>query len=258
MRSLIKKLLLLLKLLPLVKRGKRWKLSWENHFSNIRQQRDALKLYSHFIGQGDLCFDIGANIGNRTELLLKLGAKIICIEPQNTCIQQLTNKYGANKNVIILAKAMSDRKGIAAIAICNDASELSTMSGKWKNEGRFANDFKWTSSQEVETTTLDALIEQYGLPVFCKIDVEGFEETVLRGLTVPIPFISFEFTKEFLLDANNCINYLAKLGKFEFNYSTGESMKFLFPVWVKSEKLILELANIGDKYLWGDIYARLI
>jgi len=35
--------------------------------------------------------------------------------------------------------------------------------------------------------------DEYGLPHFCKIDVEGFEEQALAGLSRPLPVLSFEF-----------------------------------------------------------------
>jgi FkbM family methyltransferase len=43
-------------------------------------------------------------------------------------------------------------------------------------------------------TTLDELIGKHGVPVFIKIDVEGFEEAVLQGLSQPVRALSFEFT----------------------------------------------------------------
>ena len=55
---------------------------------------------------------------------------------------------------------------------------------------------EWADHAVVPVTTLDALIDRYGLPAFCKIDVEGFEEAVVRGLSRPIPSVSFEFTPE--------------------------------------------------------------
>lgn len=198
-------------------------------FREISRHKEVLKFYSQFIINGDLCFDIGANIGGRTEIFLELGAKVVCIEPQQSCLQKLYELFGNNQNVSIVAKAVADREGEAEIAICKDTPTISTMSSKWRNEGRFSKDYKWTSAQKVFTTTLDTLISQYGSPVFCKIDVEGFEDSVLKGLTKPaISVISFEFTKEFFDDSKQCINHLLSIGPIEFNCSMGESMKLLF------------------------------
>lgn len=225
---------------------------------NIRHRKEALQFYSQFIRKGDLCFDVGAYIGNKTEILLELGAKVVCIEPQQVCLQHLYKLFGNNKDVIIVAKAVADREGYAELAICEDAPAISTMSDRWQNEGRFSKDHKWTTTQEVPTTTLDALIVQYGLPVFCKIDVEGFEEPVLKGLTKPIPFISFEFTREFFRDAKQCINHLLSIGPVEFNCSIGKSMKLLFPTWVTPNELYEKLDSLEDVLLWGDIYAKFV
>jgi FkbM family methyltransferase len=222
----------------------------------IQHNRKSLQFYSRFIHKGDICFDVGANNGNRTKLFLKLGAKTVCVEPQQVCLQQLKKLFGNNKNVIIVSKALADKEGTATIDLCEDAPILSTMSDKWKNEGRFSKEYKWTATQEVATTTLDALIEQYGLPSFCKIDVEGFEESVLKGLSKPINVISFEFTKEFLQDANKCINHISLLGPAKFNCSIGESMKLVYQTWVTPEELYMKLESLDDKDLWGDIYAR--
>lgn len=223
---------------------------------NFKHHRNSIRLYSQFIQKGDLCFDIGSNIGNRAELFLELGAKIICVEPQQACINHLNKLFRNNKNIIIVPKALSDNEGYAMLDVCEEAPILSTMSDKWKNVGRFSQQYKWTKTQKVPTTTLDALIEQYGMPLFCKIDVEGFEVTVLKGLTKPIPYISFEFTREFFEDATQCINHLLSLGPVTFNCSIGETMKLVFPNWITSDELYQKLDSLKDKNLWGDIYAK--
>jgi FkbM family methyltransferase len=236
--------------------GKRLKDRLIKPYWSFKHHKNSIQFYSQFIRQGDLCFDVGTNIGNRAELFLELGAKVICVEPQQACLQHLYKAFNNNKNIVIVPKALADKEGYAMLDVCEDAPILSTMSDKWKNEGRFSKNYKWNSTQEVPTTTLNALIEQYGMPVFCKIDVEGFELTVLKGLTKPIRSISFEFTREFFNDAKQCITHLTSLGGVEFNCSIGEKMKLILPVWVTPAELYLKLEAIKDEHLWGDIYAR--
>ena len=60
----------------------------------VRRDREMLRFYSRFIHKGDLCFDVGAHMGNRTEIFLKLGANVIAVEPQEDCINQLREKIG--------------------------------------------------------------------------------------------------------------------------------------------------------------------
>ena len=222
------------------------------------QERKTLEFYSQLIKKGDLCFDVGANIGSRTRIFLKLGAKTVCIEPQKVCLKVLYKLLKNNKDVIIVGKATGDHEGYAEILICEDEPTISTMSNKWKTDGRFSKVYKWTKTQQVPITTLDSLIQLYGLPTFCKIDVEGFEESVLKGLTKPIRFISFEFTREFFDDAKKCINHLLSISQVEFNCSLGESMEFIFSTWVTPDRLYKKLASLEDRYLWGDIYVKLI
>jgi hypothetical protein len=111
----------------------------------------------------------------------------------------------------------------------------------------------------VQTTTLDVLIEKYGKPVFCKIDVEGAEFKVLQGLSQSISLICIEFVSERLDASMNCIDYLSGLGKAEFNYCLGGSVAFALPDWVDSHHLksILKEMN-SDVENYGDLYAHFV
>lgn len=217
--------------------------------------------YSQFIKEGDLCFDIGANIGNRTDAFLKLGANVVAVEPQKQCLEVLNKKYGDNEKVNLVAKALDENFSEKEMLV-SDSSTLSSMCPDWidsvKKSGRFAT-IKWNEKQTVQTITLDTLIEEFGVPDFCKIDVEGFEENVLRGLSQPLKVVSFEFTPEFIDPTIMCINYLANLGNVEFNYSVGESMEIVLHKWVSPEQMIektKEISKHGAGAGTGDIYAR--
>jgi FkbM family methyltransferase len=234
----------------------RFDIAAERRAETNRQQEAMKAFYGRFIGPGELCFDVGANLGNRTTILLSLGARVICIEPQPACVKRLRKLFGNNTNVVIVAAAAGEKEGRGELAICEEEPTISTMSEKWKSEGRFAGKNQWTKTVPVEVTTLDCLIARYGMPTFCKIDVEGFEIPVLKGLSLPIPFISFEFTREFFTDAQSVIGRLLSIGSTGFNASFGESMALIDERWMTPAELYDRINAEQDAFLWGDIYAK--
>jgi hypothetical protein len=156
-------------------------------------------------------------------------------------------------------KAVGATQGTSEL-ILSDSHTISSMSKDWiaavKASGRFAN-HQWGRSVIVPVTTLDQLIRDYGMPDFCKIDVEGFESQVLKGLSNSIPALSFEFTPEYFNSCLECIDHLLRLGYTEFNYSIGESMALTIEKWVDSARLTDLLMKLDSKSV-GDVYVRLI
>ena len=235
--------------------------------SNVLSRRKLLRFYSQFISKGDLCFDIGANIGNRTEVFLRLGATVVAVEPQDICMQKLLNKYGDNNKVFLVHKALGAKEGKGNLILSNSHT-VSSMSKEWidcvKNSDMFftsTSAFQWHKTVSVPITTLDKLIKKYGNPTVCKIDVEGFEYQVIKGLSQPVKMISFEFTptSKFINLAIKSIKHLSSIGNVKFNYSFGESMTFALSNWVDKEKICNILLSIPYKTAFsGDIYARFI
>lgn len=219
-----------------------------------------MEIYKNILKKNDLCFDIGANIGNKTETFIKYSDKIICIEPQSNCALIIKNKFINNPNVVIVNKGCGPNIGKSILFISNQYNTLSTMSEKFietTKKERF-NGVSWDSSIEVDVTTLDALIDEYGLPNFCKIDIEGYEPEVLKGLSQAIPYISVEFTPELKEKSFECIDILLNIDKcYTFNYSEGESEVFTFDTWLSGNEMKDFLSKNNDfKISFGDLYAK--
>ena len=118
---------------------------------------------------------------------------------------------------------------------------------------------EWGGKEEVEVTTLDALIAKHGRPRFVKIDVEGFESEVLAGLSQALPAFSFEWVPEIPENAVACIERLRLLGDYEFNCSWGESMRLSRAKWLSPDAMLRVVDEFaGENQMFGDIYARLI
>ena len=226
-------------------------ISFLKYFFNKKKSHDVAKL----LNSGDLFFDIGAHLGDKSRQFLDKNLKAIMVEPLPQCVDQLKLKFKGKKNIEILQKAVGKTTGNMSLEINTKMPTTSTMAKHWKS-GRFSNE-KWDQKITVEMTTLDHLIKIYGEPNYIKIDVEGFELDVLLGLSKKVGIISFEFTSEFLDQSINCLNHLEKIGYKKYNFSIGERRKF-FSEWSNIDDLMRQLKSEiqKDKLLWGDIYCK--
>jgi FkbM family methyltransferase len=221
-----------------------------------RQRRRMLAHYGQFVGPGSLAFDVGANVGGRTDVFLRLGARrVVAVEPQPRCLARLEQRFDPTRVVVEPVGLGPPGAGTAELALA-DWSTISTMSEAWRERvtesGRFAAEH-WGERRVVPLTTLDALIERHGVPDFTKVDVEGYEAEVLSGLSRPLPALSFEFTPEYEEAAVACVERLAGLGFDRFNVAFGESMSFAGG-WTDALGALERLRRGGDGAA-GDVYA---
>lgn len=172
--------------------------------------------YSRFIKPGSLVFDVGANTGAKTETFLACGARVICIEPNPLCHPVIDYEFGSNPRVEVVKKAVGATETTLPINIKGLATTAS-MLDDWEYFGAGYSGGWEADRVDVPVTTLDKLIEQYGRPDFIKIDVEGYEPEVLRGLSSPVPCVSFEYGIAYTEQLVECIGLLRALGASSFN-----------------------------------------
>jgi len=175
-----------------------------------RDLRRALATYRPFVKPGGLCFDVGANIGDKCEAFLKLGSRVVAVEPNPMCIRELRARFGHRKEFQCVDQAIGAEPGRAVIHIAESVVQ-SSLRADWCDN--------WVARAEVEVTTLDHLIDRFGTPDFCKIDVEGLELDVLRGLSRPVPALSFEYhaIETELEQTRACLDLLRRLGPMRLN-----------------------------------------
>jgi FkbM family methyltransferase len=218
------------------------------------------RLYGGFVQRGDLVFDVGAHVGDRVASFRRLGARVVAVEPQAPLVRVLKLLYGRSGDVAIEATAVGRAVGATSMMINADNPTVSTASPEFVSAARDAQGWetqRWTRSVPVPMTTLDALIGKHGTPAFIKIDVEGFEEEALLGLSRPVKALSFEFTTIQRDVARACIEHCMSLGYRRFNAALGESQRFVNDDWIGGEAIARWLAGLPHAANSGDIYAAL-
>lgn len=225
--------------------GKQWILAREKQIDFYRRLLPEL---SH----GDLIFDIGANEGFKTDLFLRLGARVIAVEPDETnqsILQERFVKFRLiRRPLVIVGKAVSDKSATETMWIDGPGSAVNTLSQKWagalkgnkarQTYGHYGLDF--AKQKTVETTTLEQLMSVHGVPTFIKIDVEGYELNVIRSLQRPVPYLSFEVNlPEFRPEGLECVEILGRLAAAgKFNYAVDCEEGLALERWLSPDEFL--------------------
>ncbi len=260
----------------LIQLGLYEKLVWSNayiRFSRWRHPRikqsleNEIKFLSKVTHAEWSYFDVGANIGDQTEIFLFLKAKkVLSIEPDCRNNRILNYRFSKNKKVTVFKAAVSDQEGTGEFFRLSEGNAYNTLSPKWKDLledaslNRFGMSVAFSDKVSVSTRTLDSLIQDYGKPNCIKIDVEGYELQVVRGLSEQINLIWFEANlPEFLDETIGCIFHLKKIApETLFNCTRGclgvNGIQFEFSKWIKADDMVTWIKE--SKCRFFEIFAK--
>ena len=156
-------------------------------------------------------FDVGSNRGDWTLAALDKGYEVIALEP-GKIVKELVKNFIYDPRVKIVNFAVSDKdfEKIEFYECVEDG--LSTINKDWLTDETMPYAGKEFYTTHAYTITIDTLVKLYGQPDLIKIDVEGGEWSVLRGMTKKYGKVAFEWTFETMDQHQEQLSYLKDLG----------------------------------------------
>jgi len=144
--------------------------------------------------QADLIYDVGLHDGEDTAYYLSKGFRVVAVEANPAWAQAARDRFAQEIGdgcLTVLNVAIAERSGATDFWISDDHSDWSSFdrSIAGRNGARH-------HAIQVTQKPFREVLEEHGLPRYCKIDIEGSEPVCLQALSPSFrpPFISVELT----------------------------------------------------------------
>ena len=132
---------------------------------------------SYLVKSGDVVIDCGGHVGVFTAVALARGAsKVLTVEPDPTNLECLRRNFPteiANGRVVIFPGAVWNKRDVLTFESADQNSGMGSVAVARRTGRTF----------QVEATTLDELVQRFGLSRvdYIKMDIEGAERFALEG-----------------------------------------------------------------------------
>jgi FkbM family methyltransferase len=170
--------------------------------------------------RNDLIYDVGMHRGEDTDFYLKKGFRVVAIEANTALCKECEPKFSAeidSGQLRIINKAISNIDGTIDFFVNEEVSAWGTANVDWvkRNESRGTRSHR----VQVEATTMKHVFQEFGMPYFMKVDIEGFDFLCLEGL-LNLPekpkYVSVESSATSIRDTLQQLNLLDRLGYTKF------------------------------------------
>ena len=199
---------------------------------------DEKKLIKSIFGKKKIVYvDIGTNEGSFLEYLLKfcIFKKVFCYEPILRLSDELKQKY-SSRNIKIFNVALSNKKSLRKFF----EYKISSQSSLYKQNDIFKSLKDLKKISKVKTEIFDNEFNHDEKIDFCKIDVQGEEINVLKGMkknlekkNIKLLKIEITFIERYVNVKPNFNQIISFLLKYNYHLTTISKIKF------KNNRLLL-------------------
>ena len=146
----------------------------------------------------DLIYDVGMNNGDDTAYYLSLGFRVIAIEANPELVAKAKFRFLreiAAGRLTLASVGIAEEEGLLPFWICETNSCFSSFHrdyASWENSP--------THEIKIPAVRFESILATYGVPHFCKIDIQGNEHLCLQGFQPHIlpTFLSIEASRQAL------------------------------------------------------------
>jgi FkbM family methyltransferase len=140
----------------------------------------------------DLIYDVGMHNGDDTAFYLHQGFRVVAIEADPQLVEAAMLRFSneiKSGRLTILNLGIAEGSGTGTFWVSDDLSVRNSF-----QEQLASRDGARHHSIEIRTRRFSEILDQYGIPFYLKVDIEGNDFLCLRDLTgKPLPqFISVE------------------------------------------------------------------
>jgi FkbM family methyltransferase len=155
----------------------------------------------------DLVFDVGMHDASDTAYYLRTAHRVVAIEANPELVRRAQQRFAseiAQERLAVVWVGIGAEEGEASFWVCEDHSE-------WSSFDRSVASRNGASHHEVRVpvSPLDRILEQYGVPRYCKIDIEGHDHLCVEAITRESrpDFLSVELSRGALLERLSALGY---------------------------------------------------
>lgn len=198
-------------------------------------EKELFKAVSVHFNQSPNIIDVGGNIGLWSESVLDMvtPGKMYIFEPETKNFEILNYKFVKNNNIIVTNKGLGDKcTSKTYFDMISDNVDVRGLGGFIKRSVYDNYNYK---THDFEIITLDSFFAKSIDVDYIKIDVEGFELNVMKGMTNMLSksmfkFIQFEYGGTYLdanIKLNDIISHLKQYGYFVYEYKDAKFTKII-------------------------------